>query len=421
MSEAGVALRSMTENFDTSTPSGKFFMTTLGGIAEIERETIAERMRLGKARALKEGRWPGGPPPYGYALADRRLTVNEKEAAVVAMIFRMYTRGVMSTVLIADYLNAIGVPPPGLSGGRAARGRNRWHGSRVWSILSNPAYCGTFLFGRRGKSLVELPCPPIVSARTWEEAREIRRKNSSEARRNSRRQYLLRGLIKCGLCGRNYCGDGSGRDGRHSYYRCPGSTSAGRGLPKCPSKSVRADLIEDLVWGDVIRFVLSGRQALAVINDGGVPFPERSAAGEDREMELIKKAVRSKERERQRVIGLFRREIISEREVREELADIARELEALNKCRWAICDRNRMFRNDTEIKDDLIRRLNTASCREKRDLIAGLVDGIIVDTAVRQGKTAPRVTISYVFEGTDCALIVETRGKYRLGIPKSPY
>ncbi|MFZ5632199.1 MAG: recombinase family protein [Bacillota bacterium] len=421
LSEAGVALRSMTENFDTSTPSGKFFMTTLGGIAEIERETIAERMRLGKARALREGRWPGGPPPYGYSLADKRLAVNKKEAAVVAMIFRMYTRGEMSTGLIADYLNAIGVPPPGLSGGRAIRGRNRWHGSRIWSILSNPAYRGTFQFGRRGQSVVELECPPIVSTREWEEARAIRRKNSYEARRNSKRQYLLKGLIKCGLCGRTYCGDGSGRDGRLCYYRCPGSTSARGGLPKCPSRSVRADLIEDMVWGDVLRFVLNSRQALAVAKGGGALLPGKNSSGDERELELIEKVVRSKERERKRVIGLFRREIISEREAGEELANITRELEALNKRRSAICDRARMPRYGAEIKDDLHRRLESAAGLEKRDLLGGLVDGIIVDTVAYRGKTVPRVTISYVFAGTDCALIVETRGKYRLGVPKSPY
>jgi DNA invertase Pin-like site-specific DNA recombinase len=83
---SGVALRSMTEPFDTSSPLGEFIMTLLGSLAALERATILERMSLGKHRAAREGRWLGGAPPFGYRVEgpehDRRLVVHPEEAAV---------------------------------------------------------------------------------------------------------------------------------------------------------------------------------------------------------------------------------------------------------------------------------------------------------------------------------------------------
>ncbi len=415
LSEAKVVLKSMTENFDTSTPSGKFFMTTLGGIAEIERETIAERMRLGKDRALREGRWPGGPPPYGYLLANRRLAVCQEQARVVRMIYRLYTEGGMSSGSIADYLNATGVPSPG-----ARAGKGIWHGGRVWSILSNPAYRGVFLFRRRGNK-VEIECPAIVSARVWEGARETRRENCADARRNARREYLLKGLIRCGLCGGVYCGDGSSREGRRHYYRCAGSTSGRAGSRRCRSRSVRADIIEDIIWKDVCRFVLASPVELRGIT-GGVPAAEGQIAAGRREMEEIEAAAAAKETERKRVIGLFRRRIITAEELERELAGIARELEALDRRRKVVGKLVTGQGHYPEMWRKLPQRLESANFREKRDLVRGLVEKITVDVAEGPGGTVSRVTVLYVFGGSpDCALIVETRGKYRLGVPRSTY
>src|SRR5690606_6177051 len=68
LSRYGVALRSMTEEFNSETPTGRFILTTLASIAELERSTILERMAQGRRRKAREGRWQGGPIPYGYRL-----------------------------------------------------------------------------------------------------------------------------------------------------------------------------------------------------------------------------------------------------------------------------------------------------------------------------------------------------------------
>ncbi len=57
----GVRLVATSQNIDTSTPMGKFFFTILSGFAEMEREMIRERIKLGLARRKQQGNKLGRP------------------------------------------------------------------------------------------------------------------------------------------------------------------------------------------------------------------------------------------------------------------------------------------------------------------------------------------------------------------------
>jgi len=70
LSEHNVAVVSVTQSFDTGTPTGRLHLNMLMSFAEYERELIAERVR-DKVRASKrQGRWTGGVPPLGYDVVD---------------------------------------------------------------------------------------------------------------------------------------------------------------------------------------------------------------------------------------------------------------------------------------------------------------------------------------------------------------
>src|ERR1043165_8283062 len=62
----GVRIRSMTEEFDTATATGRLMLTMLSGFAAHERELIRERSVLGTNRIAEAGAWLGGVVPYGY-------------------------------------------------------------------------------------------------------------------------------------------------------------------------------------------------------------------------------------------------------------------------------------------------------------------------------------------------------------------
>jgi DNA invertase Pin-like site-specific DNA recombinase len=157
LTACGVALRSMTEPFDTSSPLGEFIMTLLGSLAALERATILERMSLGKHRAAREGRWLGGAPPFGYRVEgpehDRRLVVDEAQAAVVRRIFHLYVHEGLGLIPLAELLNAEGVPTPYQARGQTTK---RWPGeARRWNtgtlsrLLRNTAYIGRYRAGAR--------------------------------------------------------------------------------------------------------------------------------------------------------------------------------------------------------------------------------------------------------------------------------
>ena len=402
LSKLGITLKSMTESFDTSTPSGKFFLTTLGGIAEIERATIAERMRLGKNRAIKEGRWPGGPPPFGYRIINKRLQINNSEAEIIKLIFNLYAQKGMDTVSIADYLTMSGCPTPS-----AKRGKNKaaavWYGSTVWSILTNSTYTGVYLYGKNKSPEKQQAflCPVIIDKRQWEAAQEKLRSNSFNARRNAKRDYLLRGIIRCGNCGRRYCGDGSRRKGRNHYYRCTGNSSfRGKLVPKCSSKSVRADVIEKVVWDDILNFIQKAEHIQQKLL-GMISAAELSDHETD-ELWALKKLITGKKQERNRVLALFRKGLITEQETEKQLTDINRELDDLqkrqNRYQGTIKPLPIEDFSQQQIVSLLQKRIAHADIAIKREIISALVESIIIDTAQKNNETVVTATINYCFD-----------------------
>lgn len=71
-----VAFRSATEVYDTSTAMGRLFVTLVGAMAEWERETIRERVMMGKRAAIKQGMILT-PPPFYYDRVDNTYIPND--------------------------------------------------------------------------------------------------------------------------------------------------------------------------------------------------------------------------------------------------------------------------------------------------------------------------------------------------------
>src|SRR5271165_4247822 len=69
----GIAFVSLSENVDTTTPTGKMIFTVLGAVAELERSLIAERVRAGLRNARAKGKRLGRPPVIVDAAKIARL------------------------------------------------------------------------------------------------------------------------------------------------------------------------------------------------------------------------------------------------------------------------------------------------------------------------------------------------------------
>src|ERR1700676_2119092 len=86
----GVSFVAVTQQFNTTTSMGRLTLNVLLSFAQFEREVTGERIRDKIAASKRKGMWMGGVPPLGYDVCDRRLVVNQAEAATVKHIYERY-------------------------------------------------------------------------------------------------------------------------------------------------------------------------------------------------------------------------------------------------------------------------------------------------------------------------------------------
>jgi len=419
----GVKIRSMTEPFDTGDPSGRFLLTILAGVADLERETILERLWYGANRAARTGKWLGGIVPYGYQLnAEGFLEVNEdplphfdmSEAAVVRMIFHMLAAQGQSCIKVADYLNALGVPTAYTKDDRKiTRGKRQektsgiWRPGRIRAIITNTTYKGVHLYGKRSskkRELIEREVPAIVDVETWEKAQRVLRGNQIEAMRNAKNRYLLRGLIKCQCCGLTYVGihyHGSKRSLK-GYYVCTGKQAyKGPMQGKCTSKNIPQDWIEDLVWNDCVAFINQPGEALQQI---AATLETKKSEKQDFESEvtLIQKAIDDKDIERQSILDLFRKNIISYTDLEKQIQKINQEKELLE---IRLKDLRSYLKNDQDYTNKIsnaFQLLNTLknkldedpSFETRREIVKSLVQKVNIETIYDEYTKRPRASVS---------------------------
>lgn len=80
LSDYNVAFISIREDFDTSTPMGSAMLLITSVFAQLERDTIAERIRDNMHELAKTGRWLGGITPFGYKSQEvEKITVDGKK------------------------------------------------------------------------------------------------------------------------------------------------------------------------------------------------------------------------------------------------------------------------------------------------------------------------------------------------------
>ena len=100
--ERGVTFVSVTQQFNTTTSMGRLKLNILLSFAQFEREVTGERIRDKFAASKAKGMWMGGTPPLGYDVRDRKLIVNEPEAALVRDIFARYAETGSAAQLVRE-------------------------------------------------------------------------------------------------------------------------------------------------------------------------------------------------------------------------------------------------------------------------------------------------------------------------------
>jgi site-specific DNA recombinase len=457
LEKSGVRVVSLTEAFDAGTPAGQLMLTMLSGFAAHEHAVIRERCMAGTLRVAEAGAWLGGVVPFAYRKVgekrDAHLVISDdpipglamSEAEVIREVFRMASVEHKSCRIIAARLNALNIPCAyvrddrlTMRGKRLERTAGIWRAGRVRGLLTNKTYMGVHEYGKRstsGRDIISRQVPALVTEAVWEKAQQTLRDNFTFSPRGARNQYLLRGLIKCGLCGHNYVGVAANRpNGRHeSYYKCNMSHTpilyAGHG--RCQAKAVRGDLLEAQVWADVETFLRNPEPILAQLHTR----LESDAQCSDqirKQVARLEGLLTQKGTERSRVVGLYRRGRLTDADLDAQMEEIGKEETALEtqlaELRGRIAGADSIGANITSAQAllaKLRKRLDApVSWEMKRRLVEVLVAGIKVDTFEECGVKQSRITVSYKFSEPDSALPILLNQSYGSGrvirIPVQP-
>ncbi len=268
-------------------------MVIFGGLAKGERRRVQIRVRSSMAEQVRvQGRFQGGRPPYGYALADagqhpnprkaaegyrlKRLVSDPAAAGVVRRIFDEYLTG-RGLGSIARRLDADGIPCPSANDPdrNPHRSQAGWHAATVRAILENRRYTGHEQWGKTSKTEVlldpdnvpagyrtvqrrkpkntqvlsfNMTHEPVIGEAAWQAVSD--KMDSAppatareRAKRPTARTYLLAGRVRCALCHRKMA---STWNNDKPYYRCLAKTLHG---PAAAAHPRTAYLPERLVEG----------------------------------------------------------------------------------------------------------------------------------------------------------------------------
>ena len=286
---------SIKEQFDTSTPMGRAMIYIASVFAQLERETIAERVRDNMLQLARTGKWSGGRTPLGFdsegsSYIDEegnerklvRLVKNDEELQLVNLIYDTYLREgslhktetyfashniksnrniLLEKTSLKVILNnpVYAISSPSLK---------EWLENDGWNVYGEPdgkhsylSYNKTKHVTRNGKS-IKIPndkenwiaaisnCPGVIEADKWIQVQEQFKGNRGSFPKKARtHDAKLVGKIYCAHCN-NYMQVVHGNikkdtGKRQHYYSCSLKKKSKNQL--CRNKNVKIDAVEDLL------------------------------------------------------------------------------------------------------------------------------------------------------------------------------
>jgi site-specific DNA recombinase len=261
--ERAVSFVSVTQQFNTTTSMGRLTLNMLLSFAQFEREVTGERIRDKIAASKKKGMWMGGLPALGYDVKDRKLVVNEREAATVRRIYRRYA-ALGSVLALKEELDRDGVISKARVDkfGRRSGGRPLARGA-LYLMLQNRIYRGETVHKDNSYPGEH---KPIVDEALWDEVQRQLAANRFERAigAGAAQVSLLAGLIYDDTGARMTPTHANKKGTRYRYYVSPGLVrGTRRNTPR--GRRVPAGDLERLVEERLTRFFGSEAEVFGAI------------------------------------------------------------------------------------------------------------------------------------------------------------
>lgn len=288
---------SATENFDTSSPLGRAMIYIIMVFAQLERETIAERITDNYYFRAKKGLFMGGGIPYGFSSkkvigSDGKkksiLEINEEEITIVKTVYDLYANQGYSIRGIVAKLNQDKIKP---------RNQKLWSANQISRMLTRPIYTSnsldiynyflnkgiiivddiseyngkhvcTIVGKEKGKGkykkyidieeqilVIVSDIEPIVASETWLKVQAKMRNNKAFAPRIGQSNIcFLSGLLYCGHCGYSMSFKTEKKKSKTYNYICC-NTKKNRGYNTCVSKLFSVSEVEDAVLAHLVNHI----------------------------------------------------------------------------------------------------------------------------------------------------------------------
>lgn len=262
----GIKLITPNKTYDLESQEDTLMSDMQAIVDKQEYLNTKRRLIRGKRQSAKEGNWvTRAPTGYKYDHGSKKLVPNE-HAPIIQEIFKLYLSGMTTTDIERQFeLDRILTP----SG-------SKWDSARIAVVLANPAYKGTYIYGKTKISKIEkMPSGKprqvktdeeeqiivhnahvgIVSVEDWEKAREIRESRLTKPPGARIGKVAFTGLIKCSFCGRVHSFQRrKGKELRITscqtrHYNEDGSYSV------CKNKGGRLDKFEELFYAKFSQYV----------------------------------------------------------------------------------------------------------------------------------------------------------------------
>lgn len=278
----GVEFVSCTEKFDTSSPMGRAMLNICIVFAQLERETIQQRVLDAYHARSRRGFYMGGKIPFGftsepYYLDGKRTSryvINEDEAKILEFMYGIYQNSYSSMGDVVNALRDAGIRHP-------RRPDIMWNRTHIGRMLRNPAYVkadlavydffkekgvvihnppedfigtnGCYLYKEKDMTqyLVIAPHQGLISSDIWLRCRAKQKNTGGAVRQNKVKNTWLAGKLKCAKCGYAIVVQKTAKPSGKAFRYLICSRAAQDGSQCNGVHGLKADEVESLIYGQI--------------------------------------------------------------------------------------------------------------------------------------------------------------------------
>ena len=346
-------------NFDN--PSDNLLGNITSAVNQYQRDLQASQTKRTLKDNVRDGKvW--SVVAYGYKSNNGYLAIDKEEAIVVRDIFKMSLSG-KGTDSIANDLNDKGV---------SSRKGKLFRGKTIQGMIKNTIYKGKRLYSNE-----YYDCPNIIEPHLWQKVNDNLKNNRNNSGKKVDHKYLLKGLLKCGECGRNYYGR-KRLSGKDNSYIC--SSKRYKELTCC-NKGILIPFLDKLIWSQLFskKLFLKAYQDFIANNDNDLIVSRIK-----KENNIIEKTISSNKKKINKLFDYFidneNLNESSKNQVTSKINSIENDNTSLKEIRNNNLEDLKQFEKagDTSIEEILNRNYSNPSFNVKKEVINSIVNNITI-------------------------------------------